>query len=80
MALDPSNPPAQPDASSLLAEVAKLLNVDPTDTDAMQKAFASLIEAADGSAQLNHSELRACKAQGCTPRDFLRAKKGLTGR
>jgi hypothetical protein len=46
---DPSNPPAQPDATELLGEIASALGVnDPTDTDALQQAFASLVEAANG--------------------------------
>jgi ABC-type sugar transport system substrate-binding protein len=46
MAFDPSKPPTQSDASSLLGEVAQLLGVDPSDADALTKAFARLVEAA----------------------------------
>lgn len=49
MAFDGANPPAAPDAKNVLAQIAKLLNVDPSDADAMTKALASLVEAAGGN-------------------------------
>ena len=43
----------------------------PTATESAEKP--KVVDAA--ARQLSASELRACAAQGCTPRDFLRAKR-----
>ncbi len=79
MALDPSNPPAQPDAQQKVEEVAKALGVDPTDGDAMTKALASLLEAAGAGADatpqstesveegLRAFDAKVAKAKGWTP-------------
>jgi uncharacterized phage infection (PIP) family protein YhgE len=49
--VDPSNPPNQADAADTLSQIADLLGVDPSDQDALQKAFAALLAAAGGTTE-----------------------------
>jgi phage I-like protein len=70
------------DAHKLVAQIARLLGVEPNH-DAVEKGLQVLFsvitdqggDSEDGSDMLTASERAACKSQGCSPRDLLRVKR-----
>lgn len=85
---DPPN--ASPaDAHKIVVQIAQLLGVDDPENathDAIEHALSSLFsvitggsspDEAEAASKLTPSEQKACRAQGCSARDFLRVKAAL---